>query len=75
MEYRIINKDDLPFLIKYFDGLSETTRSYYAPHPFDKSTLQAICLGNYPDFQAFIAIQKETIVGYAVIKHGYSDGE
>lgn len=75
MNCRPVCTEDLVGLIRYFEGLSETTRSYYGPHSFDESTLKSICEGSYDDCRAFVAEEEQSIIGYAVIKRGYSEGE
>ncbi|UFH53824.1 GNAT family N-acetyltransferase [Spirosoma sp. KNUC1025] len=40
---RLLTPADAPELMNYVDGLSEKTRSYFAPHPFDWGTIQHIC--------------------------------
>lgn len=75
MNCRPIHTNDLPRLIQYFENLSEKTRSFYGPHPFDEGTLRALCDGTYENFKAFVVTANETIIGYTVIKQGYTEGE
>ncbi len=75
MECRPINSEDLSGLFKYFEELSEKTRSFYGPHPFDQPTLKSLCAGSYKGHIGFVALDQAAIVGYAVIKRGYSEGE
>lgn len=75
MDCRPIRPDDLSELIRYFGYLSETTRSFFGPHPFDEWTLQAICHGSYEGCMAFVVVEDHAIIGYAVTKRGYSEGE
>ena len=75
MNCRPLQKDDLPGLVQYFENLSEKTRSFYGPHPFDEATLDALCRGTYENFQTIVVEQDKVIVGYTVIKRGYSEGE
>lgn len=75
MKCRSINEGDLPHLIEYFGGLSASTKSYYGPHAFDEPTLNAICHGNHESHQAIVAIHAEQVVGYSVVKKGYTEGE
>ncbi|MDW3195215.1 MAG: GNAT family N-acetyltransferase [Cytophagales bacterium] len=75
MNCQPIHRNDLPQLIQYFDSLSEKTRSFYGPHPFDEPTLRALCDGSYESFKAFVVTEQTSIIGYTVIKQGYSEGE
>ncbi len=75
MECRLVDESDLAELMRYFDNLSQMTKSYYGPHSFDEPTLAAISKGNYENYQAFVAIHNKRVVGYTVIKKGYSEGE
>jgi ribosomal protein S18 acetylase RimI-like enzyme len=40
---RLLNKDDSDVLLLYFNNLSEQTKKRYAPHPFDKVSVEQIC--------------------------------
>ena len=60
---------------QYFNQLSEGTKQYFAPHPFDVDTITAICKGSYKDYKAFICILDGLIIAYAVIKNAPTAGE
>jgi len=72
---RRVNREDANALARYLRQLSPQTKCYFAPHPFDMDTLASICKESYDGLQAFICLKDEVIVGYAVIKKGYSEGE
>lgn len=72
---RPIKEGDVPHLIKYFGGLSASTKSYYGPHTFDEPTLSAICDENHEGHRAFVTMHAGQVVGYAVVKKGYTKGE
>ncbi|MEM7108223.1 MAG: GNAT family N-acetyltransferase [Bacteroidota bacterium] len=62
-------------IVGYFNAMSPTTKRYYAPHDFDVDTVISICQGNYKKYQAFIGIEDDLVIAYAVIKNGLKDGE
>ena len=40
---RLLQQTDADKLFDYFNQLSATTRQYFAPHPFDQTTVASIC--------------------------------
>lgn len=61
--------EDVEALVQYFNQLSEETKQYFAPHPFDVDTITAICRGSYKDYNAFVCIRNGLIIAYAVVKN------
>lgn len=75
MECRPVTEKDIKGLISYFEQLSPRTKSFFAPHPFDESTVKSICSGQYPGCHAFVAEQDQLVIGYTLIRQGYTEGE
>lgn len=72
---RSIQPQDTATLLSYVQQLSGETKSYFAPHPFDQETVQKVCAGAYPRCKAFVAMESTTIVAYAIVREGLSEGE
>ena len=74
MDFRIVKPGDVASLLAYFEGLSSETKNFFAPHSFDVNTVESVCHGKL-DTTSFVGMYDGHIVGYAVIKPGYSEGE
>ncbi len=69
IERKKVTPEHVEALGQYFNQLSEETKEYFAPHPFDIDTIIAICKGSYKDYKAFICILDGLIIAYAVVKN------
>jgi diamine N-acetyltransferase len=72
---RTLRKEDLEMLSEYFLGLSDQTRQFYGPHPFNREWAEKICGNNdTDDMIRVIALSDETgrerILAYFIIKIG-----
>ena len=76
---RLLAENDVAALADYFEGLSERTRSFYAPHPFDRSTAEAICRElSTPDGSCplrLVAVADGAIVGYFILIMGLNESD
>lgn len=73
VEIRPLAAHDEQALYRYFNDLSDLTRSRFGPHPFDSQTVNALCQQRYEQLLAWVAVTPETgrIVAYLVVKPGY----
>lgn len=69
---RLTQEYDAPYLLAYFESLSEASKTRFAPHPFDEKTAQLICSDGYSDIRYYIAEHTKThdIIAYALLKLG-----
>ena len=76
---RPLQGGDAGILGDYFLGLSEETRSLYAPHPFDRETAAALCAGiDSADTMRFLAVKKgdvPQVLAYFVVVFGVIDSD
>jgi len=77
---RLVQEDDAPYLLSYLkESLSDKSKKYFAPHPFDEETVGKICKNGYSDTRYYIAEHAKThdIIAYALLKLGIpkSDAE
>ncbi len=72
---RAVREADVTPLLEYLAGLSAETRSYFAPHPFDAAAVAAICESMGEGLRGFVCEAEGELVGYAVVRRGYSEGE
>ncbi|MEL6659604.1 MAG: GNAT family N-acetyltransferase [Bacteroidota bacterium] len=75
MIYRSVLPNDQAALLAYFQGLSPETHRRFAPHPFDEATIKAICHGQRDKCIAYVAVDQDKIVAYAIVLQGYTRGE
>lgn len=71
---RLLAREDAHALLSYFENLSVETKKRYAPHPFDRATVDAVCADpGSGGVMRFIAQTRDTneIVGYALVKLGH----
>jgi ribosomal protein S18 acetylase RimI-like enzyme len=70
---------DAPILGQYFLGLSEQTKAYFGPHPFDQATASRLCATDYTNTIRMIATigggDAETVVAYMIFILGVRDAE
>jgi diamine N-acetyltransferase len=63
----------------FLAGLSEETRSYWRPHPFDQETADAVCATLDPTVLRLVATvargEGEQIVAYATLKIGVREAD
>ena len=71
LEIRQLQKEDKEIFWEYFQSLSEKTKNYFQPHPFDKETAEKLCDENDPNIIRFIAVEKannkEKVIGYTFL--------
>lgn len=70
---RLLESDDAPKLLDYFNGLSAQTRQYFGPHPFDSETVHTICTTLNPnDCARLVALspEHECMVAYVLVSAG-----
>lgn len=75
MKFKIATPQEAESLASYFNHLSEETRSYFAPHPFDLATITSICNGDFRGYRAFIGLKDLEAIAYTVIKNDMDQGE
>lgn len=63
LTYRPMRPDDTDAVLAYFDGLSERTRHFFHPHPFDDENARRICRPS--DAYRIGAFDGGHLVGYA----------
>jgi len=64
---RPLRRTDARALGDYFLGLSERTRSLFAPHPFDREAARAVCRGGGERAVRCVALCGRRIVGYGIL--------
>lgn len=78
LQMRLLKFDDSERLLKYFDGLSELTKSRFAPHGFESQSIENICedIGKDTCFR-FVALEvdPEQIVGYFIAQNAISEND
>ena len=72
MIIRPIAPGDSEALYSYLRQLSGETRQLFAPHPFDRDTVGAICAGGYLDYFGYLALDGPSIRAYAILGAAYS---
>ncbi len=72
---RLLQKNDYTALVNYLEGLSDITRSRFAPHSFDLGTLQVICANEHDNYQGYACFLQAQLIGYAVTARGCTEGE
>jgi len=73
---RRLNNTDLDPLLTYLHHLGEETKKRFGPHPFDRQAV--IDFYDTPHIHwGYVAASAHTheIVAYAIIKHGYLEGD
>ena len=78
--FRPLAAEDAVILGDYFLSLSESTRSLYAPHPFDRATAEELCANITPaEVLRFLGISRRTgreqVIAYFIIFFGVGQGE
>ncbi len=65
---RPIGPDDADLVLKYFSGLSKTTRDFFHPHAFDEAAARAVCQRNDASNYTIMAVTPgNEMIGYAFI--------
>ncbi len=77
---RLLSAGDANMLGAYFLGLSDTTRGFYGPHPFDQATADKICGEiHHADTLRMLAVTEEDgqerIVAYFIALFGIRDDD
>jgi ribosomal protein S18 acetylase RimI-like enzyme len=70
---RLLEAADTLKLVAYFDGLSASTKGYFAPHPFDSATVNTICATLNPnECVRLIATStaNQAIIAYVLLQTG-----
>jgi diamine N-acetyltransferase len=78
IQIRLLKFEDSKRLYDYCNGLSDLTKSRFAPHGFDEETIENICRNiSKVDSFRFVAITLDTerIVGYFIAKNGMSEND
>jgi diamine N-acetyltransferase len=72
---RLLNGGDNEKLFNYFDQhFSKESRSRFGPHPFDKDSINTICIKPNGEITRYVAVdEEENIVAYMLIKQGMTD--
>lgn len=74
MVVRTLTPDDETMLGDYFLGLSELTRIFFGPHPFDRETAAKLCREEDPTALRIVAVHDSSIVGYFILYLGLRGG-
>lgn len=77
---RPLQRGDAQILGRYFLGLSEATRRFYAPHAFDQQTADRICaeLDNSQALRLLATLgsgEAEQVIGYFILVFGVHEGD
>ena len=70
---RLLEPADAPKLIEYFNGLSDQTKNYFAPHSFIEETVHHICSTLNPDELIRLIAHspdKQEIIAYTLLLAG-----
>ena len=67
---RPLKSSDVEALADYFLGVSERTKSYFAPHPFDRETAEKICKEFDDATLRLLAVCGDKLVGYFILTLG-----
>jgi len=71
LKIRRLQKEDKEIFWEYFQALSEKTKNFFQPHPFDKETAEKLCNENDPEIVRFIAVEEvngeEEVIIYAFL--------
>jgi GNAT superfamily N-acetyltransferase len=73
---RPLQNSDEERLFKYFSDLSETTKSRFGPHLFDRDSVKHICNEQGRDITRYISVDdKDGLIAYMLVKKGMNEGE
>lgn len=75
MHFRAILPTDTSALFRYFESLSPETRRRFGPHDFDEATARTICHGQMEKCVAYVGLEEEQIIAYAIVLQGYTLGD
>jgi len=67
MLIRKLNKTDTEKFYEFFTALSERTKYFFHPHPFDRETAEKLCNERDKNIVRFVVIIDEKIVGYGFL--------
>ena len=71
LKIRRLQRKDKERFWEYFQALSERTKEFFRPHPFDKETAEKLCEENDPNVARFITVEKinckEKVIGYSFL--------
>ena len=75
--FRPLTPADSAALGRYFLGLSETTKAFYGPHPFNQETADRLCAELNPAQEIrFIALLPDgSVIGYFILQLNIPEGE
>ena len=73
---RPLKADDTSILGTYFLSLSDETKSFYAPHPFDQETTDRLCTEVDNDQTLrILGIVNETVIAYFILTLSIREGD
>ncbi len=73
LKIRRLRKTDVNEFYEFFTCLSEKTKNFFHPHPFDRETAERLCKEKDKNTVRFIAIMDDKIVGYGFLWNLNSD--
>lgn len=63
---RPVVSNDVEALYAFFQEMSDPTKQFFHPHPFDRKTLQTICHSTTDHY--FVMTLNDTIIGYSMLR-------
>lgn len=64
---RRLKKTDTEKFYEFFTSLSERTKNFFHPHPFDRKTAEKLCKEKDKNVLRYILIMDKKIVGYGFL--------
>ncbi|MCM8759629.1 MAG: GNAT family N-acetyltransferase [Candidatus Omnitrophica bacterium] len=64
---RKLRKTDTEKLYKFFNSLSEKTKYFFHPHPFDRKTAENLCSEKKKNVLRYVLIIDDKIAGYGFL--------
>lgn len=64
--FKTIDKDDIKELYELLNGLTNQSKRFFHPHPFDKETIAEICTSNKDYY--FVMRLKNILIGYSFLR-------
>lgn len=73
---RVLCAEDAGALGRYFDGLGQSVRGVYGPHPLNSAHATVLCAElDYNHLLPFVAVHDDDIIGYFLVQIGLRDGD
>ena len=63
---RRIRKNDIDSLFNLLHNLSDTSKQFFHPHPFNKQTIKEICTSGKDHY--FVMLLNNTMIGYSFLR-------